>query len=103
MVIRRRARAFLIPLVLYAASAGLVGYFVHHAHTGARGTQAKMALKAKIIEKEADLLTVQNERKEWEHRVALLKTDQIDRDLLEEQARTTLGMVHRNDVVIMGQ
>ena len=28
-------------------------------------------------------------------------TDQIDRDLLEEQARLMLGRVHRNDLVII--
>jgi len=103
MVIRRRARAFLIPLALYAASAGLVGYFIHHAHSGDRGTGAKQMLKALVREKEADLNAVHAERQEWELRVSLLKANQIDRDLLEERARTMLGMVHKNDVVIMGE
>jgi cell division protein FtsB len=31
----------------------------------------------------------------------LLKSDQIDRDLLEERARIVLGRVHANDVVII--
>lgn len=93
----------MIPLALYAASAGLVGYFIHHAHSGDRGTEAKQMLKALVREKEAELNTVHSELKEWERRVSLLKADQIDRDLLEERARTMLGMVHRNDVVIMGE
>ncbi|HEU4518135.1 MAG TPA: septum formation initiator family protein, partial [Microvirga sp.] len=37
MVVRKRARSILVPLMLYAVSAGVVGYFVHHAHSGARG------------------------------------------------------------------
>ena len=44
---------------------------------------------------------VRAERAVWEHRVALLKSDQIDRDLLEERARIVLGRVHANDVVII--
>ncbi|MEN3930826.1 septum formation initiator family protein [Microvirga sp. W0021] len=103
MVIRRRARAFLIPLFLYAVSAGLVGYFIHHAHTGTRGTEAKRALKTQVVVLEAELETANAEKAEWEHRIGLLKADQIDRDLLEERARTLIGMVHKNDVVIMGQ
>lgn len=103
MVIRRRARAFLIPLFLYASSAGLVSYFIHHAHSGTRGTQAKQALKAQVVQLEDELNSVQTEKNEWEHRIALLKANQIDRDLLEERARASLGMVHRNDVVIMGR
>ena len=41
------------------------------------------------------------ERAVWEHRVALLRSEQIDRDLLEERARVVLGRVHPNDVVII--
>lgn len=103
MVIRRRARAFLIPLFLYAVSAGLVGYFVHHAHSGERGTGAKLALKSEILQLEDELKAVRGERQEWDHRISLLKASQIDQDLLEERARNSLGMVHRNDVVIMGR
>lgn len=52
---------------------------------------------------EDELKAIQLERTEWEHRIALLKASQIDRDLLEERARAMLGMVHKNDVVIIGR
>ncbi len=103
MVIRRRTRAFLMPLFLYVFAIGAVAYFVRHAHSGARGTEAKQTLKIKVAEMESELKAIHSERMEWEHRISLLKADQIDRDLLEERARITLGMVHRNDVVIMGR
>jgi cell division protein FtsB len=101
MVVRKRARKILIPLVLYSISAGVVGYFVHHAHTGARGLEAKRRYKIQAYELARELESVKTERSEWERRIALLRSDQIDRDLLEERARVTLGRVHRNDVVIM--
>jgi cell division protein FtsB len=101
MVVRKRARRILIPLVLYGFSASLVGYFLHHAHTGARGIEAQLHFESQLTEFTRELGTVKTERAEWERRIALLRSDQIDRDLLEERARVMLGRVHRNDIVIM--
>lgn len=101
MVVRKRARAVLIPLALYAASAGVVGYFVHHAHSGNRGIEAKRRLKIQAFELTQELEAAKTEHMEWDRRIALLRSDQIDRDLLEERARIVLDRVHRNDLVIM--
>ncbi len=101
MVVRRRFSSFLIPLALYSLSAALVGYFLHHAHSGNRGVAAKQELHQQIERLEADLQTTRDEKLEWERRIALMRSDQIDRDLLEERARVILGEVHRNDIIIM--
>jgi cell division protein FtsB len=101
MVIRKRARRILIPLVLYSFSAALAAYFMHHAHTGARGLEAKQQYEIQVAELAAELEHVKTERLEWDRRIGLLRSDQIDRDILEERARVMLGRVHRNDLVIM--
>ena len=101
MVVRKRARAVLLPLALYSASALAVGYFVHHAHNGSRGLEAKRGLKIQVEEISRELETAKADRARWELRIALLRSDQIDRDLLEERARVLLGRVHRNDLVII--
>lgn len=101
MVIRARARAILIPLALYAATGLTVAYFLHHANIGQRGLEARRELSVQIEQTRAELDELVRERKEWERRVALVRSDQIDRDLLEEQARKMLGRVHRNDLVIL--
>ena len=101
MVVRKRARKILIPLALYSVSGLLVGYFVHHAHNGARGLDVKRQLKIQAHELSKELEAVKTQRAEWERRIALLRSDQIDRDLLEERARALLGRVHRNDLVII--
>jgi cell division protein FtsB len=101
MVVRKRARKILIPLALYSVSGLLAAYFLHHAHSGARGLEAKRQLKIQAHDIAKELDTVKTERAEWERRIALLRSDQIDRDLLEERARTLLGRVHRNDLVII--
>src|SRR5215204_2775823 len=101
MVIRNRARRFLMPLALYGTAAAVVGYFMHQANIGSRGLEAKRALKMQIYEISQNLEALKTERLEWERRIALLRSDQVDRDLLEERARTLLGRVHRNDLIII--
>ena len=101
MVIRRRRRRFLIPLMLYGVSAAVVGYFVHHAHSGARGFEAERNMKRRRRISPTNSRSSSSERADWERRIALLRSDQIDRDLLEERARIMLGRVHRNDLVII--
>ncbi len=101
MVVRKRARAVLVPLALYGASAGVVGYFVHHAHSGNRGLEAKQQLKRQAYGITRELEAAKAERMGWERRIALLRSDQIDRDLLDERARVILDRVHRNDLVII--
>ena len=101
MVIRRRARRILIPLILYGVSAGIAAYFVHHAHTGARGMEARQQFETLAAALNAEYEGVRKERTEWERRIGLLRADQIDQDLLEERARVMLGRVHRNDLVII--
>jgi cell division protein FtsB len=101
MVVRKRARKFLIPLALYSVSGLMAGYFLHHAHSGSRGLEAKRQLKVQAKDISAEIEALKTERAEWERRIALLGSDQIDRDLLEERVRVLLGRVHRNDVVIV--
>lgn len=101
MVVRRRIRAVLIPLMLYGVAGGVVGYFLHNAQIGNRGLEAKQALKAQIQELSRDLDAAKAEHADWDRRLALMRADQIDRDLLEERARVLLGRVHKNDLVII--
>lgn len=101
MVIRRRVRAVVVPAVLWTVSALVVSYFVQQAEIGKRGMEAKRALKIEAYGLNQELNAAKAERVVWEHRVSLLRSEQIDRDLLEERARVVLGHVHANDVVII--
>jgi cell division protein FtsB len=101
MVVRSRLRRFLLPLALYCASGAVVGYFVYHAQHGNRGIETKLSLKQEIVRLNIELASLKSERGEWERRVAMLRPNSVDRDLLEERARLELNRLHRNDVVIM--
>jgi len=100
MVKRRRLRAILIPLVLYGVSGAVSSYFVWHAVHGNRGlkTKEEYRLQMTALQEERDLLT--NERKALERRIAMMRAESVERDILEEEARVLLGRVHRNDVVV---
>ncbi|MBX9757794.1 MAG: septum formation initiator family protein [Beijerinckiaceae bacterium] len=100
MVIRRRLRAVLIPLVLYALSGSAASYFLWHAINGNRGLKAKEEYRRQIETLTAELHGLQDERAAWERRVRMMVADSIERDLLEEEARVELGRVHRDDLVL---
>jgi cell division protein FtsB len=101
MVVKTRLRAVLFPLALYGAAGLVIAYFVYHAQNGNRGLETKRAMKIQValLQKELDELTAV--RRDWERRVAMFRSEAIDRDLLDEQARFVLNRLHRNDVVIM--
>lgn len=100
MVIRSRIRSILFPLALYAVSASLSSYFIWHAVNGDRGLKAKLAYRAEIAVLKEEQAELRSEREGLERRIAMLRAESVERDILEEEARVQLGRVHKNDVVI---
>ena len=100
MVVRTRLRSFLLPLVLYCVSGGIVGYFLWHASNGDRGLKVDDEYGKSIALLQAQLTATRADRAQWQHRIALMEGDALDRDLLEEQARSPLDRVDKDDLVI---
>ena len=100
MVVRTRLRAILVPLLLYAVSGAMSAYFVQTAIHGERGLKAKDEYKSQIAELRADLDKLKAERAGWLHRVTLMHSDTVDRDLASEEIRLKLGYVDPRDLVI---
>jgi cell division protein FtsB len=101
MVSRKRLRGVLTALTLYAVAAALIGYFWFHAFSGQRGLRAKHEIDQQLGELTAELGRLRIEKGQWERKVALLRSDGIDPDMLEERARALLNVAHPNDVVMM--
>ena len=101
MVTRRRLRTVLTTLALYAFSALAIGYFALNAYTGDRGLLARQQIDHQIETLTAELASAKEERRRWERRIALLKSDRIDPDLLDERARELLGYVNPKDLVLL--
>jgi cell division protein FtsB len=101
MVTRKRLRSILTALGLYVMAALLIGYFGANAYSGNHGLKAKEDIDRQIAALSADLGRLALERRQWERRVALLKSDKLDPDMLDEQARAQLDMVAPNELTLM--
>jgi cell division protein FtsB len=101
MVTRTRLRAVLTALGLYTVAALMIGYFGLSAYTGAHGLKAKQDLAQQQATLTRDLERVRVERRQWEHRVSLLRADKLDPDMLDERARSMLNYAHPRDLVMM--
>jgi cell division protein FtsB len=101
MVTRKRLRSILTTLGLYVMAALLIGYFGVNAYSGNHGLKAKEDLDQQIGTLSADLDRLKLERAQWERRVALLRADRLDPDMLDEQARKLLDDVAPNDLTLM--
>jgi cell division protein FtsB len=101
MVIRRRLRAILFPLVLYFLSGSADAYFIWHALNDERGLKTNEDYERQIASLRENLTNLQGESASWGRRIALLSGATIDRDLLEEEARARLGRVDKNDLIVI--
>ncbi len=95
--IRRRAMQ-VAPQVLLAST---LAYFGYHAVEGDRGVLARIRLDQDLAEAREVRATLGAERARLAHRVALLRPDSLDPDLLEERARRVLNLGYPGDFVIL--
>lgn len=93
---KRILKGILVPSVFLAVS----GYFAWHAVNGERGLMARERRQADIVAARAELTRAEAERDAMERRVAGLRGERLDRDQLEERARSLLNMVGRDEVII---
>jgi cell division protein FtsB len=100
MVVRTRLRAVLLPLLLYVVSGGVTGYFVDSAVNGGRGLRAKEVYRIRMAKLGAQLTDLTGQRDKLQRRVDMMSSENVDRDLLEEEVRTQLGLVRSSDVVV---
>jgi cell division protein FtsB len=101
MVTHRRRRTILTALALYTLAALFIGYFAVNAFTGNRGLRAAQDIEQQKAEMKGELARLKAERRMWEHRVSLLRSDRIDPDMLDERVRAMLDYVEPNDIVML--
>ena len=100
MVKRTRLRSIVLPIVLYLVLGVASGYLVWGASNGERGLKAKVAHDAQMAQLQDELAGLRRERARWERRVAAMRSESVDSDLLDEEARAVLDRVGKDDVVI---
>ena len=88
------------PYLPIAVLAFLIFYFGFQALTGERGLLAVSARNEILASRTAELRKLRAERSELEARARLLRDNDLSRDLLEERARSLLGLSDPRDYVI---
>jgi cell division protein FtsB len=101
MVTRSRFKAFITGLALYVIAAALIGYFGVNAYTGKYGLNAQQELDTEIVGLTAELQRLKQERTGAERRIALLRSDSLDPDMLDERIRAQLDFADPHDLVRM--
>ena len=99
MVSRSRLKSFLTGLALYTMAGLLVSYFGINAYTGKYGLTARQELDQESIALTSELQRLKKERAEGEKRVALLRSESLDPDMLDERARYQLDYASPRDLV----
>lgn len=94
--LKRRARDVIGPVLGFC----VVGYFVYHSIEGDRGLLAYARLTERLSEARAQLEEIQAERKALDQRVSLLRTDNLDPDMLDERARAILNYSRPDEIII---
>ncbi len=94
--IRQRARHTAGPLLI----ACVVAYFGYHAIQGRRGVITWLQLGQQIEQTRTALVHSRAEERRLAHRVALVRSESLDPDLLDERARAVLNLAHPDDLVI---
>ena len=101
MVSRSRLKSVLTGLALYTMAAALIGYFGVNAYTGNHGLRARQDLDQQIGALTVELGQAKAERDQWQRRVALIKSESLDPDMLDERVRALLDYADPRDAVLI--
>ena len=94
---RRRAKVLVAPVLGLA----LTGYFAYHLVEGDRGLRSWVRVAQELRLAKENLSAVEAERVALDHKVAHMRPDQVDPDLLDAQVRRTLEVVSPDEIVII--
>jgi cell division protein FtsB len=100
MAVKTRARSIVLPIAFYLVLGVASGCLVWGASTGERGLKAKAEYDAEAARLQVELEQLQDERGRWRRRVDSMRSEAIDRDLLDEEARAVLDRVGKDEVAI---
>jgi len=89
---RRVAGSLLGVLIMF--------YIGFHAVSGERGLFALFKETRRYEQITAELTAIRSKRENLEKKVKMMSSSSLDLDMLDEQARTTLGLAGKDEVVL---
>lgn len=96
----RKTRPTIGTLVFFVASFALSIYFTFAAVQGDYGLFRRVEIAAEAEVLKQDLARLQAEINRMENLIQRLSDSYLDLDLLDEQARSVLGMIRTDEIVI---
>lgn len=78
-----------------------VGYFAYHLVSGARGIFSLEALSDELPILEHQLSQLRAENDFLANKISRIREDNLDLDLLEEEAMRILGFFHTDDKIVL--
>ena len=91
-----RPRQILAPIVF----ATVFGYFGYHLVNGDRGLLAMVHLQRETLIADQNFAEAETARKIWERRVAELRNQSLDPDMLDERGRILLNYADKDDIIV---
>ncbi|SIQ10723.1 Cell division protein FtsB [Rhizobium sp. RU20A] len=87
-------------LIVPAITVAFVSYFGYHSVHGALGLKATEVFAAQKADREARLAILTHKRQVLEREVALLSDGSLERDMLDEKARSALNVSRVDEITI---
>lgn len=94
---KSKLRFAVLPIVGIALS----GYFSFHSINGSLGLNSSERYQSQIDQLKLELASLEQVRQEYDKRTSLLRDGSLERDLIDEQARMTLGLIRSNEIVLL--
>ena len=88
-------------LIIPALCAVFVSYFGYHAYHGEFGITSRYRLQTEAANLQAQLDAIRARRIDMERRVRLMHDGTIEKDMLDEQARSALNLSRADEITIM--
>jgi cell division protein FtsB len=87
--------------VVTCACLGLLGFLGWHAQEGPRGFTYNEKLVGQSLQLSDELAAIRKQRSDFETRIALLRPESVDPDMLDEMARSTLDVAGPHDLIVL--
>jgi cell division protein FtsB len=101
MMIRIFNSRVLLNVCISLMLLGLFYYLLFHTMSGQRGIMALFELSSKLNHMQNELEVTRDQRLDLEHKVQSMRSDSLDLDLLEEQARKILGLSNPQEIIYL--
>lgn len=100
MVVADALKRYAVQVVRPVLGTLVVAYIAYHTVQGDRGLLAYFTYSQEVNRATETLQDVRQNREKLGHRVALLRPESLDPDLLEERARITLDLVRDDEFIL---